>query len=128
MEVRVNTRATMHQSAIIRAETSSAPFLDPAVLTAAMMKVEAVDGASGVHEAFVERYGMSREEAIAWQRHLGQIWSVLNADRTYGDREKAEGAMRYLLRFPDNRTYLENAVIRADLGYLLDEVPIDDEG
>src|SRR3990170_2301333 len=79
-EVRVNTRAIERQAVLERAQAINAPFLTESAVPEILAKIKAVDGAEAMEQAFIERYGLSHEEASIWARYLGVIWTGIEAD------------------------------------------------
>lgn len=131
MELRVNTMAVNRQAAVERASSLTEPFLYSDVLRAADEKVRAVDGSGTIGDAFIETYGMKPEQALAWSRHLMQVWSIVQADYLHGDSEAALTLAGALLTNPDNRLYVENwplfeQTFQAEVDRLLLETASDD--
>lgn len=74
-------------------------------------KVKAVDGAEGLAVAYMERYGLTYEQASIWTRCQGAVWSGLEADFVLlGESPEIETRIRsFLDLYPDFRLWWENA-------------------
>jgi hypothetical protein len=111
-EFRGNTEAIERQAALDRATTISSPFFVNPQLPVVLAKIKAVDGSDPIPQAFVERYDLTPEEAILWERHLAHIWLGLEADYSLnGESRELEAAIRELLTHPDNQVYWKHATI-----------------
>ena len=126
MELRVNTMAVNRQASVERVSSLTEPFLYSEVLRAADEKVRAVDGSSGVAQVFVENYDMTPDQALAWSRHLMQLWGIVQADYFHGDSESALTVAEHLLANRDNRLYVESwplfdETFRAEVDRILAE-------
>jgi len=110
-EVRDNTRAMERDALAARANTIFAPFLEESPIPAILTKVKTVDGGEALEQAYIERYGMTYEEAGIWSRYQGLQWSGLEADYTLlGDSPLMAQRIRLLLeRFPDVQLWWELA-------------------
>lgn len=108
LEIRVNTHAVNRQAAVERVSSLTEPFLYSEVLRSADEKVRAVDGLNRTASRFQEHYEMTHEEALAWSRHLMQLWGIVQADYYHGETEGALELATNLLVNPDNRLYVEN--------------------
>ena len=119
-EIRINTRALAMQAAIDTSAALTEPFFQSDELHAASQKVHSIDGAYAPEAALMQRYDLSPEEAIVWNRHLLQIWIVLEATYKFQDKDAAIRHARTLLLAPDNRTFVENyAFFDAEFGEAL---------
>jgi len=110
-EVRGNTEAIERQAAMDRARVFNSPFFANPQLPAVLAKIKAIDGPDPIPQALVERYKLTSEEAILWERHLAHIWLVLEADYSMsGESQDLATAIRDLLKYPDNQLYWQHAV------------------
>jgi len=117
-EVRTNTRTVERESALVQAAALAQPFFESPEMRAVAEKVIAVDGGGSarVHEALIERYGLTYEEAVLWHRHMMQLWLGIEADYMYGDREAAVANIEMVMRYPDNQIYIEHEEFEGDFG------------
>jgi hypothetical protein len=110
-EVRGNTEAIERQAALDRATAINSPFFVNPQLSAVLVKIKAIDGSDPIPQAFVERYDLTPEEAILWERHLAHIWMGFEADYSLnGESQELEAAIRDLLTYPDNQVYWKHAI------------------
>jgi hypothetical protein len=123
LEIRVNTQAIERQAAVDRAAALTEPFYQSETLRSASEKVRAVDERVGAEAAFIEHYNMTPEEAILWNRHCIQLWSVIKADFDFGDRESARRYAENLLAIPDQRIFIENhSFFEGDFSQMIEAV------
>ena len=120
-EVRGNTLAVERQAAVDRAAALSDPFFQASELRTAFEKVRAVDGESPLQSVFIDRYEHTPSEALVWTRHLLQLWSTVEADFNYGNRDLAAEWVRALIANPDNRLFLEHHAFGGDFAVLVRE-------
>jgi len=109
-EVRTNTRALQRQAFMDRSTALNGPFFEDPDLARILTGIKEVDGWGNEEwePAFVDRYGMSLEDAVRWGRHLGMIWQGLEADYVLeGPSEGLASRVRLLLQFPDNELLWE---------------------
>ena len=105
-EVRGNTQALDRQITLDRVSAVNAPFFSAPELASVLARIKAVDGALPGPQAYAERYGLTSEEAILWDRHLTLLWMGLEADFRYrGSSATVEAWVRDLLSSGDNRLY-----------------------
>ena len=117
-EVRGNTRAIERQASLDRASALNSPFLDNAQLASVLAKIKSVDGQDPIPQAFVERYSLTQEEAITWERHVWQVWSGFQADFLEGGAsEDLVRILQLLLQEPDHQLYWELAAEDHDPGF-----------
>jgi hypothetical protein len=117
-EVRGNTQALERQAALDRAAALNSPFFEATQLASVLAKIKAIDGADPVPDALAERYGLTAEEAILWERHLWLTWSNLEADYAVsGESEELSRILRLLLNHPDQQVYWEFAAADSDPGF-----------
>jgi hypothetical protein len=117
-EVQGNTRAIERQAALDRASALNSPFLDNAQLASVLAKIKAVDGQDPIPEAYVERYSLTQEEAIIWERHVWQVWSGFQADFLEGGpSEDLIRILQLLLQEPDHQLYWELAAQDHNPGF-----------
>ena len=121
-EVRGNTRAVERQAAVDRASALSDPFFQDPDLRLAFDKVRVVDGPHAVQAAFMDRYDHTSSEALVFTRHLLQLWSTVEADFNYGDRDLAAEWVEALLLNPDNRLFVEHHRFGGEFGTLVHDV------
>lgn len=107
-EIRVNTRAVALQTAIDNSSVLTEPFFQSDELHSASKKIHSIDGAFPPEAALMQRYELSPEEAIVWNRHLMQIWAQVAATYQFEDKKVALQIARTLLRAPDNRVFVES--------------------
>lgn len=106
-EVRRNTLALERQAEVERAVAMTMPFFENPELADVLGKIKAVDGHDAIPRAFMDRYDLTPEEAILWERHLLLIWQGLEADyRAVGESPALTDMIRTLWCAPDNRLYL----------------------
>lgn len=105
-EVRGNTRALERQADLDRAAALTTPFFEAPELASILAKIKSVDGADPVVQALSDRYGLTSEEAILWERHLWRVWLEHEADfsRT-GPSGELQAWIKGALATPDNRLY-----------------------
>lgn len=109
-EIQWNTRALERQSDLDRAEALTTPYFEAPELAAVLAKIKTVDGHDPVPQAFMDRYGLTPEEAILWERHLWLVWLDHEAEfERSGPSPKLEAWIRGALASPDNRTYWDVA-------------------
>ena len=105
-EVRGNTRALERQITLDRVSTVNNPFFSAPELASVLVKIKAVNGTLPGEQAFMDRYGLSPEEAVLWDRHLTLLWMGLEADYQYGNTPGVvEAWVSDLLKNEDNRLY-----------------------
>ena len=110
MQIRQGTRATRAASNQARATALTSPFFASPELATVLAKITAVDGLARVPQALVDRYHLTPEEAILWERHLGLVWMGLEADYSLsGKSRELKSSIRKLLAFPDNQVHWENS-------------------
>ncbi len=114
-----NTLALQREAALERAYAINSPFLTSSKLPEILTKIKAVDGPNPAEQAFMDRYGLSHEEAVVWGRHLGLIWSGLEADYLLnGESQALRSRIEMLLRFPDNQLLWEQGAPQvSDAGF-----------
>jgi len=92
-----------------RTATWTAPFFPSSDLPDILAKIKAVDGEEPGQQAFVDRYNLTAEERILWNRHLSGIWERLETEYLYDRPSEALGLlMQGLLATPDNQLFWEN--------------------
>jgi hypothetical protein len=107
-EVRGNTQALDRQITMDRVSTVNNPFFTAPELASILVKIKAVDGPLPGPKAYAERYPLTPEEAVLWDRHLTLLWMGLEADYRYGETGgEVEAWVRDLLTHADNRLYWE---------------------
>jgi hypothetical protein len=108
LEIRSNTLAIERQASLDRASGLSDPFFTSPDMPGILAKVKAVDGLPPLYRTFADRYDLSVEESILWERHLLIVWTGLEADYLYsGPSEPLEILILDLLSYPDNQVHLE---------------------
>lgn len=107
-EVRDNTRALERQADLDRASALTTPFFEAPQLASILARIKDVDGSDPMAQALVDRYALSMEDAILWERHLWRVWLEHEADfnRT-GATAELQAWVRGALESPDNRLYWE---------------------
>ena len=106
VEVRANTGALERQIRMDQAQSVAEPVLDDGLLRSAYRKVKERDGWEPEVTAFMDEYGLTEEESIAWTRFLYWAWVRREADFTYLGRDPSLAASIHgLLIFPDNQLY-----------------------
>lgn len=108
-EVRENTKAVGRQFDLDRAQALNAPFFEAPELASVLAKIKEVDGPDPLPAIFMERYGLSHQEAILWERHLWLTWIGIEADyyRSGGSEDVAKW-VRNLIQFQDQRLFWED--------------------
>jgi len=110
IEVQRNTNALERQADMERSAVFNDPFFEAPELASVLAKIKVVDGPEGVPLALSERYGLTMDEAILWDRHLWQVWSGLEADfYRIGASSEVGGTIQILLQFPDQQLYWSEA-------------------
>ena len=110
IEVRENSLAIEQQSAIARADAITQPFFE-SNLASVLEKISVVDGAVGMAPQFAEKYKLTLQEAILWERHLWYVWEVAEATYiTEGASEKLQKQIQMMLLSPDHSLYVKNAL------------------
>lgn len=108
LEVRTNTAALQRQAELDQSSAYNAPFLDDSGLAQVLVKMAKVDGPSRVQQALVDRYSITLEEAVKWERHLWQVWAGHQANfAALGDNWLLRSDVSGLLTNPDNMIYWE---------------------
>ncbi len=114
-EVRGNTLAIERQASLDRAASWTAPFFPSEDLPDILAKVKAVDGLNPGYQALVDRYDLTVEESILWDRHLASIWVRLETEYLYdGPSEGLERTVKGLLSNLDNQVYWEHQTLARD--------------
>jgi hypothetical protein len=109
-EVRGNTRALERQIRMDRAQAVAEPILESEVLRDAYRAVKTRDGWEPDMAAFMEQYGLTEEQAIAWTRFLYWAWVRVEADFEYLGRDPdLRSSIEGLLGFPDNALFWETS-------------------
>jgi len=110
-EVRQNTAAIERQTYLDRQTRLIDPYLNSAEFRSVYSKIKSKDGREPRVQAFVDRYGLTYEEAVYWVRHLDENWRGLEADFThYGPSAELDALTVGLLSFPDALLYWESAL------------------
>jgi hypothetical protein len=116
-EVRYNTSILERQAVLDRTAAFNDQFFEDSPLPEILSKVKAVDGPEPLEQAFVERYGLSYEEAVRWVRHLSFVWSALEADYQMNGRSQAlEAVASGLLDYPDNQLFWDRGAPQIATG------------
>lgn len=105
-EVRGNTLALERQADLDRAAALTTPFFSASRLASVLARIKSVDGADPLPQAFMDRYGLTPEDAILWERHLWLVWLQHEADfERSGPSPKLEAWIGAALDTPDNVLY-----------------------
>ena len=105
-EVQRNTNALERQAEIERSAILNDPFFEAPELASVLAKIKEVDGQEGYPLALSERYGLTKAEAILWDRHVWQTWSGLEADfYQLGSSIEVGRYAQLLLQFPDQQLH-----------------------
>ncbi len=118
LEVEGNTRALEWRADLDRASALNTSFFSSPRLSSVLAKIKAVDGTDPLPRALTERYGLTPEEAVLWERHLWLIWLGHEAD--FGRRGWSEELAAWVggtLETPDNRLYWEIKGPDSDPGF-----------
>ena len=107
-EIRINTRAVALQAQVNRSAVLAEPFFQSQQLRAASQKISNIEGQWAPEAALAKQYDLTAEEAIVWNRHLQQLWTLIEATYEYEDKEIAEGYVRVLLSTRNNRIFVEH--------------------
>ena len=106
MQVRDNTRALESQAISDRAATLNGPFTNGSAVPEIFAKIKAVDGPEPLEQAYVDRYGMTYEEAGIWKRYMGTVWGGLAAIYARsGESSELTESIQLLALFPDDQMY-----------------------
>jgi hypothetical protein len=128
-EIRINTRAVALQAQVDRSAVLAEPFFQSEELRAASQKISNIEGQWAPEAALAEQYDLTAEEAIVWNRHLQQLWSLIEATYDYEDRELAEGSVRVLLSTRNNRIFVEHyGLFGDDFGAFVSAVLAEHDG
>lgn len=107
-EVQDNTQTLRIQAAEERAAALSRPILTNPGLADILAKIKTVDGYEPNAVAFVKRYDLTYAEAVIWIRHLGEMWSGLEAEYAQlGPSQQLEQRIRQLLAVPDQALWFD---------------------
>ncbi len=123
IEVRANTRALERQILLDRSANVSAPFTSGPELLEAFEKIKAVDGWRPEDAAFMRRYDLAADQAVAWNMFLLHVWRGLEADYVYsGPSEDLAASIRSLFTFPDNRLFYSPGIFSAEFAEYVESV------
>jgi hypothetical protein len=112
VEVRTNTAAVERQAAYERALTVSAPYFDDPDVAEAFAKILEVEGPLPLHQAYVDRYGLTVEQAIKWSRHHLLFWSSVEADmKAFGRSDDTDALVRQLVCLTDHAMFWDSEQI-----------------
>jgi len=102
LEVRTSTQAIERQAALDSAASISTPFFGDPDIAKTAAAIRAVDGANEMHTKFMERYEITAEQAIKWDRHLGLVWLNFQASfEAFGPSPELRRQVASLLENPD---------------------------
>jgi hypothetical protein len=117
-EVRGNTLALERQADLDRASALTTPFFSAPQLASVLNRIKAVDGLDPLPQALKDRYGLTAEEAILWERHLWLVWLQHEADfQRSGPSPKLNAWIAAALATPDNLLYWETMGPVAGAGF-----------
>ena len=123
IEVRGNTRALERQILLDRSANVSAPFTSGPELLEAFEKIKEIDGWRPEDEAFMRRYGLAADQAVAWNMFLLHVWRGLEADYAYsGPSEDLAASIRSLFSFPDNQLFYRPGIFSAEFAEYVESV------
>jgi len=109
LQVRDNTRALEGQAIIQRGAAFQEPFVSESSVPAILAKIKAVDGPEPLVTAYMDRYGLTYEEAAIWNRHVWSVWTALEAEyAVLGESPELSQKIRILLPFPDVEVWFEH--------------------
>jgi len=109
LQVRDNTRALEGQSILQRGAAFQEPFVSESEVPAVLAKIKAVDGPEPSVTAYMDRYGLTYEEAAIWTRHVWSVWTSLEAEyAVLGESPELSQKIRILLPFPDQEVWIES--------------------
>ena len=101
-EVQQNTALQNRQIQIERSLQYTDPYLDPSATREVYAKVKAIDGLEPLAEAYVERYGLTPEEAVLWSRLVSRTFFYWQFDYEFqGQYEGLATELSAARRYPD---------------------------
>jgi len=115
IEVRENTLAVESQAIRDRSQSLNFSFVTSSKVPEILAKIKETDGPEALEQAYVDRYGLSYEEAGIWARYVGQIWTNLEADFTLnGESEGLKERIQLLLiNFPDEQLFWDTGALQV---------------
>jgi len=101
-EVRQNTAVQNRQIQIERYLQYTDSYIDPAAARQVYAKIKAIDGLEPLAEAYVERYGLTPEEAVLWSRLVSRTFYYWQVDYDLqGESEGLATEVSFVPRYPD---------------------------
>lgn len=109
IQVQDNTRSLRSQAILERAAPFTQPFFSTeSFLPTTLAKIKAVDGTSSMIAAYMDRYGLTHQEASAWWRHQLAIWTSLEAEyAVFGPSPALGDRLSILFPYPDVQIWIE---------------------
>ena len=112
-QVRDNTQALMSQAILQRGAPLTEPYVWGTQLPSILAKVKEVDGADPIPQAFMDRYDLTYEESVIWERHMNSIWTSMAAEYALlGESETLALRVRTLLSNADQLLWFETGGAR----------------
>ena len=113
LQIRDNTRVLKSQAIMQREAPLTEHFLGESPLPSILAKIKAVDGPEPTVQPFIERYGLSLEESVAWTRHVQSVWNAMAAEYAIlGESEMLAQRINGLLGAADHLLWLETGGAR----------------
>ena len=107
-EIRDNTRALDWQAIRDQSTTLNAPFVIDPKIPAILAKIKEIDGPEPIEQAFVDRYGITYEEAAIFGRYVSANLNVIEAEFALtGPSPRLQERIQLLLSFPDAQLVLQ---------------------
>lgn len=108
IQVQDNTRSLRSQAIMERGSVFTEPFFSSeSLLPTTLAKIKAVDGPETMAAAYMDRYGLTYEEGVAWTRHKLAAWTSLEAEHAvFGPSPGLSDRIRILFPFPDQQVWL----------------------
>ncbi|MGI9290469.1 MAG: hypothetical protein ACR2QG_04225, partial [Gammaproteobacteria bacterium] len=100
-EAQVRGMRNRHEDAV------SGDLIGSSDLARILTKIKEVDGHSPLVEAFVERYGLTYEDANRWVRYLMRMWFGMHTDYKFGVVD--DHGIRAAFYYPDQALFWHHA-------------------
>jgi len=115
LEVRENTIAIESQAIRDRSNALNSSFARSPKIPEILAKIKTVDGPEPLEHAYMDRYGLTYEEASIWGRYVAQLWNDMEADFTLnGPSDRiADRIQLFLLAFPDEQIYWSGLQVQS---------------
>ena len=101
-EVKRNTAVQDREIQIARFLNYTDTLIDPVAARAVYAKVKAQDGLEPLAAAYVDKYGLTPEEAVLWARMVSRTFYLWQSDFEFsGGSEALSTELRFVPRYPD---------------------------